>query len=686
MFYPVRGLLALMCAVLVSRADEGLWLYNQFPKQTVKSKYNVDVTDEFLRKLQLASVRFNSGGSGSFVSPNGLLFTNHHVGADCIQKLSSKDHDYVKDGFSAKDFSEEKTCPDLEVNVLLKMEEVTGKVTEGVPDNASAADANRIRRANMAKIEKECTAETSNRCDVVSLFSGGRYDLYQYKKYTDVRLVFAPEFAIAFFGGDADNFEYPRYVLDIAFFRAYENGKPVQSPNYFPWSKEGAKEGELTFVSGHPGTTQRLATVANLEFARDIQIPTTLHRLDLLMKALTEYGKQGPEQMRQRNDLFFGASNSFKAYTGFLRGLKDPALMEKKRQEEAKLKDAVLSDPAKKAKYGDVWDRVAASFNDARGYYKNYYCYENAAVSGSELMYVARTLYRASEEFKKPNGERLKEFNDSAKSELEQMLFSQAPVHPELEIAVLTENLRHLVEQLGSDDPVVKQLLVGKTPREVAESAVKSSKLADIELRRKLYNNPGTFSEIQDDGVLRLVRILDGPARENRRKWEDGVLATQALSAGKIAQARYDAYGSNEYPDATFTLRLTYGPAKGYTGANGRKIPWATEIGGTYKHATGKEPLKLPQSWVKAKSKLNLKTPFNFVTSDDIHGGNSGSPTLNAKGEVIGIIFDGNMESLPNRYVYEDDRARAVHVAGQGIIEALRNVYHADRVLKELQF
>lgn len=686
MHYSVRGLLALGCVLIALRADEGLWLFNQFPKETVRKKYGFDVTDDFLTKLQLGSVRFNSGGSGSFVSPNGLLFTNHHVGADCVQKLSSKEHDYLKEGFSAKDFSEEKTCPDLEVNVLLKIEEVTSRVTANVPAEAPAAEANRIRRANIAKIEKDCGTETGNRCDVVTLFSGGRYDLYQYKKYTDVRLVFAPEFGIAFFGGDPDNFTFPRWDLDISFFRAYENGKPVESKNYFPWSKEGAKEGELTFVSGHPGLTQRLATVANLEFARDVQLPMSLRRLDTLMKTLTAYGDQGPEQKRQRNDLFFSAANSYKAYSGFLGGLKDPALMEKKRQDEGKLKDQVMSDPAKKTKYGNVWQNVAEAFADARNYYKKYYSYETAAAGGSELIYIARTLYRAADEFKKPNGDRLKEYSDSAKPELEQMLFSTAPIHPELEIAVIAENLRFLTEQLGADDPVVKQLLNGKTPREVATAAVKSTKLADVALRKKLLADPAELAKMKNDGVLRLVRVLDSAARENRKKWDDGVQATLAVSAGKIAQARYDTYGSSEYPDATFTLRLAYGPAKGYTGADGKKVPWATDIGGAFMHATGKDPFILPDSWLKSKDKLNLKTPFNFVATDDIHGGNSGSPTLNTKGEIIGIVFDGNIESLPNRYVYEDARARSVHVASQGIIEALKNVYNAERVLKELGF
>ncbi len=667
-------------------ADEGLWLFNNFPAEQVEKKYGFKVTDGFLDHLRLSSVRLGSGGSGSFVSPKGLVLTNHHVAFDCIQKLSSKEHDYVKNGFSAARPSDELACPDLEINVLLKMEEMTERVTGGIPPDTAPAEANRKRRASIAAIEKECSAATGNRCDVVTLFSGGRYDLYQYGKYTDVRLVFAPEFGIAFFGGDDDNFEYPRYALDMAFLRVYENGKPLETPNHLRFSKTGAKEGELTFVSGHPGTTQRLATVANLEFVRDIQAPLALRRLSQFMAALTKYGSQGTEQMRQRNDLFFGASNSFKAYTGFLGGLRDPALMTQKREEEGKLRDAVASKPALQTEYGSVWKDVAEAFAGAGAYYPKYYAYETVALGGSSLGYYARTLTRMAEEDKKPNGQRLKEYNDAARPELEQELFSTAPVYPEMEVAILAENLRFMSEELGADDPVVKELLQGKTPLEVARAAVESTKLADVEWRRKLAKDPSLLDGIKDDGVFRIARIVDDPARKYRKRWEDEIQAVLAISAGKIARARFDAFSGEEYPDATFTLRLTYGPAKGYTDAKGRKIPWATEMRGAFGHETGKYPYVLPASWKAAKGKLKANVPFNFVTTNDIHGGNSGSPTVDTKGELVGLIFDGNIESLPNRYVYEDGRARATHVASQGILHALREVYGAKRVLSELGF
>ncbi len=666
-------------------ADEGLWLFNQFPADLVKKKYGVDVTPAFLNQLQATSVRFNSGGSGSFVSAAGLVFTNHHVAADCIQKISSKEHDYLKDGFSAKTLEEEKACPDLELNLLLKLTEVTDKVNQGITAADPPVEATRKRKATIAALEKSCNAETGNRCDIVGLYSGGRYDLYEYKKYTDVRLVFAPEFGIAFFGGDPDNFTYPRFNLDITFFRVWENGKPISS-KFLPWSKLGVREGELTFVAGNPGTTQRLATVAQLEFIRDVSMPLSLKRLETLIAALEGFGKQGPEQRRQINDLYFGAQNSQKANRGFYGGLRNPALIDKKRQDEASLRDKVQSDPAMSAKYSGAWKNLAAAFSEIRPHYPRYYGYEYIAIGGSELLWIGRTLERLAAENTKPNGERLPEFTDSSRPALEQSLFSTAPVHPEMEAAVIAENLRFLVAELGADDPVVKALLGGRTPLQVAQEVVASTKLADVAERKRLAADPALLKSLADDGVLRYVRTVEAAARQYRKKYEDTVKAVLESDLGKIAQARYEVFGASEYPDATFTPRVTFGPAKGYRNAQGEAVPWTTTIGGTFKHATGKDPYILPASWLKNQKVLNPNRPFNFVTTADIHGGNSGSPTVNTRGEVIGIVFDGNLEGLPNRYVYEETQARSVHVAGQAIIEALQKIYKADRLLKELGF
>ena len=662
------------------RADEGMWLLNQFPKTLVQKKYNFQVTDAFLRKMQLGSVRFNSGGSGSFVSADGLMFTNHHVGADCIQKVSTAEHNYMANGFQAALRGDEKACPDLEVNVLISIEDVTPKVL--AEKSLPAAEANRARLASTARIEKECSEKTGNRCDVVSLFSGGQYQLYQYKKWTDVRLVFAPEEDIAAFGGDPDNFNYPRYCLDFAFFRAYENGKPARIADYFKWSKTGARDKELTFVPGNPGSTGRLATFAELEFYRDFVYPLTIKQMERFANALLEFGAKSEENKRVSRDLLLSFQNSLKARKGFQSGLLDQGLMDRKLSEEAKLRAAVKDDPAKQKQFGSIWDEVAGAYTEFVKLYKNFTLVEQRAATGNDTLRIAREIVRYAEEKSKPNDKRLREYTDSALPALEQEMFSPAPISNSVEIAMLAEAFKLWVDELGSGHPVVAAVLKGRTPSQAAEYYVNNSSIGkDIELRKKLANGGKS-----NDSMIELAHIIDGPGREYRKQYEDKVEAALNASASKIAQARYAVYGANEYPDATFTMRVTYGDVRGYKGVDGKFVPWATNFAGLYNRATGVDPYKLPKRWLDSKYKIALKTPFNFVTTTDTHGGNSGSPTLNTKGEIIGILFDGNIEGLPNRFVFTDAQARSVHVAGQGIIEALRNVYGATPLLKELGF
>jgi hypothetical protein len=666
-------------AALLCRADEGMWPVNQFPAQAVEKSYGFEVTSEFLQHLQRASVRFNNGGSGSFVSPQGMLFTNHHVGRDCIQKVSTADHDYAAQGFYAASLADEKKCPDLEVNVLLEIHDVTARVKEGEKPDTPAAAANRTRKEAMARIEKECAAASGNRCDVVTLYSGGRYDLYQYKKYTDVRLVFAPEEAIAQFGGDPDNFTYPRYCLDFSLFRAYENGRPVEPKDYLRWSHSALKEGELAFVAGNPGTTGRLMTMAQLEYSRDVAYPLLYAKLESMIKALEAFSAQSPENKRVTGEDLLSAQNSYKAYTGFLIGLRDPQLMARKKDEEQTLRAAVEANPEMRKKFGKVWDDVAAAYNQYKAYSKEYALTTPVI---SDMFNIARDTLRLPAEMKKPSDQRLREYRDSALPSLQQQLYSTAPISQSLEIAILAEDFRFMKSQLGPAHELVKKVLDGKTPEQAAEMYVKSSKLADVAERKRLA---GDLDAVQksDDGMIRLARIFDARNRELRKRFEDTVEATLTSSASQIAQARFATQGSSTYPDATFTFRIEYGPVKGYT-LNGKKIAYTTDIAGLYKRATGQEPFKLPPSWEKAKSSLKLSTPFNFVTTVDSHGGNSGSPTVDTKGELIGILFDGNLESLPNRFVYTDEVSRSVHVASQGIIESLRKVYETDRLLKEI--
>jgi hypothetical protein len=666
-------------AGLVLWADEGMWLVNQFPKQAVRQKYGFEVTDAFLGHIQRSSVRFNNGGSGSFISPQGLLFTNHHVGRDCIQKVSSAEHDYVAEGFYSGVPDGEKKCPDLEVNVLLRIDEVTAQVKEGEKPGADTAQVNQARKAAMARIEKECAAKTGNRCDVVTLFSGGRYDLYQFKKYTDIRLVFAPEESIAAFGGDPDNFNYPRYCLDFAIFRAYENGQAVEPKDYLHWSHTGVKDGELTFVAGNPGTTGRLMTMAQLEYSRDVAYPVLYARLDSMIRALEAYSAISPENKRVAGDDLLYAQNSYKAYTGFLAGLRDPQLMARKLEEERKLRSAVEANPDMRRKFGDAWENIAKAYSEYGPFSKEY---SLTTPMFSELFSIARNVLRLPEERQKPSDKRLREYRDSALPSLEQEMYSTAPITLSLETNNLAESFRFMASQLGADHALVKKVLDGKTPEQAAAMYLESSKLKDVAERKRLAADLHAVQQ-SEDGMIRLARILDAPNRELRKRFEDTVEAALTANAPKIAQAHFATEGANTYPDATFTFRLEYGPVKGYV-LNGEKINYATSFEGLYKRATGADPYKLPESWLKAKSSLNLSTPFDFVTTVDSHGGNSGSPTIDSKGELIGILFDGNIQSLPNRFVYTDQVSRSVHVASQGIVEALRKVYKTDRLLREI--
>jgi hypothetical protein len=660
-----------------------MWLFNQFPRQRVERAYGVKVDDALLGLMQAAAVRFNSGGTGSFVSADGLLFTNHHVASDCIQKLSSEGKDYVKDGFLARTRADERKCPDLEVNVLLKIEDVTSQVTAEVKASMPAAEANRVKKAAMSRVEKACSDSTGNRCDVVTLFSGAQYHLYQYKKYTDLRLVMAPEFGIAFFGGDPENFTFPRYDLDIAFFRAYENDRPVHVDRYFRWAKAGVKEGDLVFVPGNPGTTGRLLTMSHLEFSRDVSYPLILRRLESAITSVRAFQAQSEENKRIGQEQMFGLENSYKAYSGFLSGLRDPELMQNKREAEAKFREALRRDPAQAEKFARFWDDLATTYQAYRGLFPEYYLLESSGPSSSDLLGIAMIIVRYAAETRKPDGERLREYAESGLSSLEQAMFSGAPVYPALEISELTDYFTVLAKELGAAHPVVQSILGGRSPNDAARAYVENSKLASVDERKRLARTPGAV-EASQDGMIRLALLLDPAARSLRKRYEDTIESVTTRAAAQIAQARFALYGESEYPDATFTLRVAYGAVRGYKDNAGKTVPYATEIGGLFPKGTGKEPYVIPESWLKAKGSLSPRTHFNFVSTADTHGGNSGSATLNSRGELVGILFDGNIESLPNRFVFTDRQSRSVHVSSEAILEALRKIYKAEELLKEM--
>jgi hypothetical protein len=671
---------------MIAEADEGMWLLNRPPRKLLKEKYGFEATDQWLEHVQKSSVRFNSGGSGSFVSPAGLVMTNHHVGADALHKLSTPGRDLLTQGFYAKSHAEELKCVDLELNVLMSIQDVTDQVNTAVKGIADPSAAQKARQAVINTIEKESLDKTGLRSDVVTLYHGGEYHLYRYKKYTDVRLVFAPEKAIAFFGGDADNFEYPRYDLDISFFRAYENDKPAKIEHYLKWSAAGAKEDELIFVSGHPGRTNRLDTVAHLEFLRDKVFPLSLNNIRRREITLKSYSERSLEYARQAEDELFSYQNSRKARLGGLGGLQDPAIMNRKRLSEKSLRQAVASDPKLQEVAGDAWDQVEDTLRTWREIYNEYYLLEQGMAFNSHYFQIARRLVRLAEESTKPNAERLREYGEAGLDSLKQELFSEAPIYPDLEIAKLADSLSFYMELVGAENFLVTQVMAGASPAERAADLVTGSKLADVKLRRELYEGGKKAIDASKDPFIRLALLVDGPSRAIRKTYDTRVDEPLRQAYAKIAKARFLTEGTGTYPDATFTLRLAYGEVKGYT-ERGRKLPPWTTMGGTFKHADehgSKPPFTLPPSWLKPGVKINPETPFNFLSTADIIGGNSGSPVINRKAELVGIIFDGNIQSLVLDFIYTQDQARAISVHSAAIGEALRKIYGAGALADEL--
>ena len=670
----------------LATADEGMWLFNAPPQKLLKERYGFEPSAEWLEHVQKSAVRFNSGGSGSFVSSEGLVMTNHHVGADALQKMGTKDRDLVASGFLAKTHEEEIKCVDLELNVLMSIEDVTEKVNAAVKADMSPADAFKARRAVMADIEQESTKSTGLRSDVVTLYQGGRYHLYCLKKYTDIRLVFAPEQDIAFFGGDPDNFEFPRYDLDCCFFRVYEDGKPLKPKHFLKWSQEGCREDELIFVAGHPGKTDRQNTVAHLEFLRDRAFPYLLTKLRRWEVMLDVYSERSEENTRRAKDLLFGVKNSRKARIGGLQGLQDPDVMRRKLADEKALRQAVAKDPQLREATGDPWADVLAAIRVWDEIYLKVDLFERASSTMCDHFMIARHLVRMAAEDEKPNAERLREYRESNRESLLQELLSEAPVYDDLETLRLADGLSYWAETVGFHNELLRKVLGGKSPQERAAALIKGTKVADVAFRKKLVEGGQKAIEACDDPMIQLARLLDEPAREVRKTFEGKVEEPQRQAYAKIANVRFKLYGTNVYPDATFTLRLAFGTVKGYT-EMGRPVPAFTTIGGAFDWAAehkNQPPFNLPESWLKNKDKLDLKTPFNFVSTADIIGGNSGSPVINRQGEVVGLIFDGNLPSLVWDFVYSDEVGRATSVDARAMPEAMRKVYNAGFLADEL--
>jgi hypothetical protein len=679
----IAAVLAFAAASGVARAEEGMWTFDNFPAAAVKAKYGVTIDQPWLDRVRGAAVRLSTGCSASVVSGQGLVLTNHHCASDCIQSLSTAKLDLTRAGYSAVARRDEKACPGMQAEILISISDVTARVSNAFVGK-TGRDYVRARDAEVAAVEKEACAgkEATQRCQVLTLYQGGQYKLYTYRKYADVRLVFAPEFQMAFFGGDPDNFNFPRYDLDFSFVRLYENGQPATTPAHLGWNPGAPKAGEPVFVAGNPGSTQRQLTTEQLVSLRDFALPNTLLQLSELRGRYVGYAQLGPEQARLVNHELFSIENSFKAFRGQFQTLLDDRFIAAKRTADAALKAKVAADPALARDIGDPWVEIARAQAPRAALYDAFTLVEGRAGYGSNLYAYARTLVRGAQERAKPNGERLPEFTDSRLPLVEKNLLDAEPVTPGIERLDIEFWLTKVREYLTADAPETKALLGRDSPEAIARRLT-ASKLADPAVRRALWTGGLAAVQASTDPMIRYVLQTDPVARVLRQRYESEVSGPTDRAAEAIARARFAAYGASVYPDATFSLRLSYGAVEGWT-FNGKTVEPFTRLGGLFERATGQPPFDLPQRWLDAKGRLDLDTVFDIASSNDIIGGNSGSPLIDAQGRVVGAIFDGNIHSLGGAYGYDPVLNRAVAVSTAAITEALVKVYDNQALVKEL--
>jgi hypothetical protein len=664
-------------------ADEGMWTLDNLPIARLKERYGFTPTAQWIEHVQKACVDFG-GGSGAFVSPNGLVLTNHHVALGQLHKMSTPENDFVRDGFYAHGAAEEARCPDLELRVLMSMQDVTARVRAAIDPKATDPVQNAQRKAAIATIEKESGKATGLQSRVVDLYHGGEYWLYRYRKYTDVRLVMAPEQMTAFHGGDWDNFCFPRHDLDFAFFRAYEDGKPVRPAHWFRWSATGPGDGELVFVPGHPGSTGRLLTVSQLEYLRDAFHPIRIAEQEHRLEALRKYSARGPEQARRALDRIFGLENNLKRQRAFLHVLEDPASMARKRADEEALRARIAKNPRVAAECEGAWDRMAAAQREMARRHKEYLATDLAR--GARLVGFANNIVRYVVEVGKPNEKRFEEYRDSNLQSLRYQLFSPAPIYAEVDAVVLAAQLQDALDVLGPDHPFVSAALGGPSPQAVADELTRTTRLSEVPFRKELVEGGRSAVEASTDPLIVWARKLDPQYRELRAWYEDNVQSVESREGGRIARARFAIDGKSIYPDATGTLRLTFGKVAGYEQLT-TLVPWKTTFFGLFDRAAsfdGHEPFGLSRRMAEARGRLDLATPLDFVSTTDIIGGNSGSPVLNRDLEYVGLVFDGNTQAFVWNYAFDERQARTVSVDSSAILEALRKIYGMEGLADEL--
>ncbi len=668
---------------LAARADEGMWTFDNFPAAKVKAAYGFAPDKAWLDRVQKASVRLEGGCSGSVVSKDGLVLTNHHCVADCLQALSSAGNDISAKGFLALAHKDERICPAFEVSILQSISDVTDRIKRSTAETAPQ-DVASGRRAEIADIEREgCREDPARRCQVVTLYRGGQYKLYRYDRYEDVRLVFAPEQQAAYFGGDPDNFNFPRYDFDMSVLRLYRDGKPVAFADPLKLNPDGAKEGELVFVTGHPASTDRLMTVAQLEFERDHFLPWRVEYLAQMRGSLLTESTKGEEEARQTLDALNSVENSVKVFKGERGALVEPTFFATKIAEEKRLRDELTTRPGLKAKYGDPFGDIEKIVKSQQSASLSYQVLEMHFGDGSVLLADARRLVRAAAERPKPDGQRLAEFTAARLPSLQRTTLAEAPVHPALEQLEIEFWLDKSREYLGPDTAAVKALFGKRSAAEIAADIVSSSQLADPAVRRKLWDNPALVATSNDAAIV-LARTVDQAAREARLRYQSTVTGPLSVASAKIAELRFEVMGADVDPDATFTLRLSYGAVKGWIDPVHGAVPAFTYVSGLWERATGAFPFNLGVMWAGAKAKLAPTTQMNMVSNNDIIGGNSGSPMLDRQGRVVGLVFDGNIYSLGGAYGFNPALNRTVAIASPILFEGLRKVYGANALADEL--
>lgn len=672
------------CLPAMAFADEGMWTPDNFPTERVADKYGITIDADWLRAARLATTRLENGCTGSFASPDGLVLTNNHCIWGCVRNLSSEQRNLSDEGFLARERGEELQCPGEQISVLVEMEDVTEKVAAAVA-GLDAARANEARKAALTDLESRCRAASGNtlRCEAVSLYNGGQYFIYQYKRYDDVRLVFAPELDIAAFGGDPDNFNFPRWSFDMSFLRAYEDGEPAATPHFLQWRRGGPAAGDPVLVTGHPGSTNRAHTMSQLQLLRDVEYPGVLLRLAELRGRMLEWQKTGPEAARTVQQEILSIENTIKVRFHQLRALHNDQMMAAKAAEERALRERVTADEELQAAFGDAWDTIDGAMTAYRNMYDEYLFVEAGAAFRGQLFDYARTIVRGTAERELPNSERLRAYTDEALPKVEQRLLSDRPVDREYNKLTLAYSLDKMREWLGPDSPYVHQVLGETSPEALAQALVDGSRLGDPAYRKALWEGGIAAVNTSNDPMIRLALEIDPAARALRKRYEDEVEGPRIQGQEKIADARFRVYGTDSYPDATFTFRVTYGAVEGWE-EKGEPVDPLTRTRRLFERATGERPFRVPESWMQVREQLDLDTPFNFSATTDITGGNSGSPILAADGALVGLAFDGNIHSIAGDFWFDPATNRAVGVNAAIMLEALEVVYGASHLLEEL--